>query len=389
MKKVTVLGSTGSIGKNALKVIESNPDRLELFAIAANSNIELLAEQARKFKCKYVVCNKKYKNELSAKLPPFTKLLTGIDGMIEISTKKETDIVLCAVVGTSGLKPVLEAIRAKKDIALASKEILVMAGEIIMNEVRKNKVKMLPVDSEHNAIFQCLEGRKESDVRKIILTASGGAFKNNTIQEMNNATYKDALEHPTWNMGPKITVDCATLMNKALEIVEAHWLFNMPAEKIDVVIHPQSIIHSMVEFIDGTILAQMNVTDMKFPIQYALLYPEKRGGLGTLSLPKIGTLTFEAPDRTKYPSLNFAYESILKGGTMAAVMNAANEIAVEKFKADLIKIPEIWEIIENTMSSHKTIKHPTLEQIIEADLWARNKAESYHNSKFRIYNSKC
>ena len=234
---------------------------------------------------------------------------------------------------------------------------------------------MLPVDSEHNAIFQCLEGRKKTDVRKIILTASGGAFRNNTIQEMNNATYKEALAHPTWNMGPKVTVDCATLMNKALEIVEAHWLFNMPGEKIEVVIHPQSIVHSMVEFIDGTILAQMNVSDMKFPIQYALLYPEKRGGLGTLSLPKIGSLTFETPDKKKYPSLDFAYKSIRKGGTMPAVMNAANEIAVEKFRKGLIKIPEIWNIIEKTMSAHKAIKHPTLEQIIEADLWARTKAE--------------
>ena len=375
MKKVTLLGSTGSVGQNTLKVIESNPDRLELFAIAANNNIELLAEQAHKFKCKYVVCNEKYKKELSAKLPSSTKLLTGIEGMTEISTKKETDIVLCSVVGTGGLKPVLEAIKVKKDIALASKEILVMAGEIVMNEVRKNGVKMLPVDSEHNAVFQCLEGRKETDVSKIILTASGGAFRNNTIQEMNNASYKDALAHPTWNMGPKITLDSATLMNKALEIVEAHWLFNVPAGKIDVVIHPQSIIHSMVEFVDGTILAQMSVTDMKFPIQYALLYPEKRAGLETLSLPKIGNLTFEIPDRKKYPSLDFAYESIQKGGTMAAVMNAANEIAVEKFRAGLIKIPGIWNIIKKTMSAHKTIKHPTLEQIIEADLWARAKAE--------------
>lgn len=375
MKKVTLLGSTGSVGQNTLKVIESNPDRLELFAIAANSNIELLAEQAHKFKCKYVVCNRKYKKELSAKLPSSTKLLTDVEGMIEISTKKETDIVLCSVVGTAGLKPLLEAIKAKKDVALASKEILVMAGEIVMNEVRKNGVKMLPVDSEHNAIFQCLEGRKETDVSKIILTASGGAFRNNTIQEMNNASYKDALAHPTWNMGPKITLDSATLMNKALEIVEAHWLFAVPAEKIDVVIHPQSIIHSMVEFIDGTILAQMSVTDMKFPIQYALLYPEKRAGLGTLSLPKIGNLTFEIPDRKKYPSLDFAYESIQKGGTMAAVMNAANEVAVEKFRENLIKIPEIWDIIKKTMSAHKTIKHPTLEQIIEADSWARAKAE--------------
>lgn len=375
MKNITVLGSTGSIGQNTLKVIENNPDKLKLFAIAANSNIDLLAEQARKFKCKYVVCNEKYKKELSKKLPPFTKLLNNVEGMIEISIKKETDIVLSAVVGTAGLKPVLEAIKSKKDIALASKEILVMAGEIVMNEVRKNGVKMLPVDSEHNAIFQCLEGRKESDVQKVILTASGGAFRKNTIQEMNNATYKDALAHPTWNMGPKITLDCATLMNKALEIIEAHWLFNMPAEKIEVVIHPQSIIHSMVEFIDGTILAQMSITDMKFPIQYALLYPEKRGGLGSLSLPKIGNLTFETPDKKKYPSLDFAYESIHKGGTISAVMNAANEIAVEKFRNGYINLPEIWDIIAKVMSTHKTIKHPTLEQIIEADLWARAEAE--------------
>lgn len=375
MKNVVILGSTGSIGTNAIKVIERHPDRLRLFAIAANNNVEVMAEQIKKFGCKYAVCNESSAEKLKSLVPSSVRVLCAIDGMREISTLPEVDIVLCSVVGTAGLMPVLEAIRAKKDIALASKEVLVMAGEIVMQEVKKHGVKMLPVDSEHSAIFQCLDGKKSSDVSKIILTASGGAFRNQSKEEMFKASFADAMKHPTWNMGPKVTLDSATLMNKALEIIEAHHLFDMPPEKIDVVIHPQSIVHSMVEFNDGTILAQMGITDMKAPIQHALTYPEKLGGLPSLSLFKIGTLTFEEPDRTKYPSIDIAFDAIREGGTMSAVMNAANEVAFDKFKDGKISLPGIWKIIQKVMASHSVIKRPTLEEILSADKWARIEAE--------------
>ncbi|MEI6054946.1 MAG: 1-deoxy-D-xylulose-5-phosphate reductoisomerase [Lentisphaerota bacterium] len=374
MKNVVILGSTGSIGTNAIKVIENHPDKLRLVAVAANNNVEIMADQIKRFGCKYAVCSESSADKLKRLIPSSVKILCGINGMIEISTLAEVDIVLCSVVGTAGLMPVLEAIRAKKDIALASKEVLVMAGDIVMAEVKKHGVKMLPVDSEHSAIFQCLDGKKPSDISKIILTASGGAFRNHSKEEMFKATFKDAMAHPTWNMGPKVTLDSATLMNKALEIIEAHHLFDMPPEKIDVVIHPQSIVHSMVEFNDGTILAQMGITDMKSPIQHALTYPEKAGKLPTISLSKIGTLTFEEPDRTKYPSIDIAFDAIRAAGTMPAVMNAANEVAFDKFKDGQIALPDIWKIIQNAMYSHKVIKHPTLEQILSADQWARIEA---------------
>lgn len=375
MKNVVILGSTGSIGTNAIKVIENHPGKLKLIAVAANNNVEILAEQVKKFGCKYAVCNEASAGKLRQLIPSYVKILCGIDGMIGISTLPEVDIVLCSVVGTAGLMPVLEAIKAKKDIALASKEVLVMAGDIVMAEAKKYAVKMLPVDSEHSAIFQCLDGKKHSDVSKIILTASGGAFRNHSKDAMFKASFKDAMAHPTWNMGPKVTLDSATLMNKALEIIEAHHLFDMPPEKIDVVIHPQSIVHSMVEFNDGTILAQMGVTDMKSPIQHALTYPEKLGGLPSLSLSKIGTLTFEEPDRSKYPSIDIAFHAIRVGGTMPAVMNAANEMAFDKFRYGKIALPGIWKIIQKVMASHKVFKHPTLEQILSADQWARIEAD--------------
>ncbi len=374
MKNVVILGSTGSIGTNAVKVIENHPDKLRLLAVAANNNIESLAKQVNKFGCKYAVCSVSSADSLKKLVPSSVKILCGVEGMIEISTLPATDIVLCSVVGTAGLMPVLESIKAKKDIALASKEVLVMAGEIVMEEAKKHAVRMLPVDSEHSAIFQCLEGKQTSDVSKIILTASGGAFRKHSKEEMFKATFEDAMAHPTWNMGPKVTLDSATLMNKALEIIEAHHLFRMPPEKIDVIIHPQSIIHSMVEFNDGTILAQMGITDMKSPIQHALTYPEKLGGLPLLSLSKICTLSFEEPDRAKYPSIDIAFEAIRSGGTMCAVMNAANEIAFDKFRDGKITLPDIWKIIQKVMASHMVIKHPTLNQILSADHWARLEA---------------
>jgi len=374
MKRVAVLGSTGSVGKNALEVIKRLPNKLSVSGLAADKNIELLAKQAAEFNCDKISCNIEYSQRLSLITPGETKICPGINGMIEIATDKNTDIVLCAVVGTAALMPVLEAIRAGKDIAIASKEILVMAGELVMAEARKHNVKILPVDSEHCAIFQCVENKKHSDISKIILTASGGALKNWTTEQIAKATCKDALAHPTWSMGPKITIDSASLMNKALEIIEAKWLFGLNPNQIDVVIHPQSIIHSMVEFIDGSILAQMSVTDMKFPIQYSLTYPEKIDGLKHLNLIKLKFLTFEEPDRTRFPSLDYAFHAMNVGGTMPAVMNAANELAVDIFLKNKIRFPDIWKIIEKTMSAHKVIHSPTIEQIIEADKWAKQAA---------------
>lgn len=387
MKNIVILGSTGSIGRNTIKVVQNLKGMFKVFGIAANSNIEQLAIQAKELGCKKVVCGDLHFKALRKLLPNSYEVSCGLQGMTEIVTAPDVDIVLCAVVGTSALFPVLEAIKAGKDIAIASKEILVMAGELVMQEATKRKVKMIPVDSEHSAIFQCLEGKKHSDVSKIILTASGGAFLHATQKQINNATVKEALKHPTWNMGKKVTIDSASLMNKALEIIEARWLFNISADKIDVVVHPQSIIHSMVEFIDGTILAQMSITDMKFPIQYALTYPEKfTGQLQSLNLSEVSNLTFERPDRKRFPSLDFAYWALNDGGTLSTVMNAANEIAVEEFIKEKIKFGDIWQIIEKVMNAHHTIVHPSLDEIIAADLWAKDKAKDLTcgQSKLRL-----
>ena len=377
MKNIVILGSTGSIGTNTVRVVKKLKDRFRVVGLAANKNIDLLEEQARELECTNIVCNENLKEELQSRLKDEFKVNSGIEGMIELSTLAEADIVLCAVVGTAALMPVLEAIKCKKDIAIASKEILVMAGEIVMKAAEENNVKMLPVDSEHSAIFQCLEGRQNRDISKILLTASGGAFRDATVEEMEKAELKDALNHPTWSMGQKVTIDSASLMNKALEIIEAKWLFGVSPEQIEVIVHPQSIVHSMVEYLDGTVIAQMSATDMKFPIQYALTYPEKvPGGLKPLNFGEIGALTFYSPDRSKFPSIDFAFEALKKGGTLPAVMNAANEVAVEKFVEGKIKFVQIWSIVRQTMNAHKIIANPCLEEIIEADKWAKEFAET-------------
>ncbi len=372
-KNVVILGSTGSIGENAVKIAKHLPNELSVYGLVAKNNIAKLAEQAISLNCKNVITSapEKY-NELKKKLPTNTNVATGEEAIIELVTDPNVDIILCAIVGTGGLLPVLEAVKAGKDIALASKEVLVMAGELVMNEVKKQNIQLLPVDSEHNAIFQCIEGKKYSDVEKLILTASGGPFRNASLTEIQNANYAAALKHPTWAMGPKITIDSASLMNKALEIVEARWLFDIEGSKIDVIVHPQSIIHSMVEFIDGTVLAQMSSPDMKFPIQYALTYPHKHiGTLPSLDFAKLANLTFEAPRKDIFPALDFAYYALEKSGTMPVVMNAANEVAVQLFSQDKIKFTEIWSIIEKTMDKHKLIENPTLDDILNADEWAR------------------
>jgi len=371
-KKIVILGSTGSVGENAVKVAKHLHDRINVVGIAARRDIKKLSAQARELGCKWVAVSDETKtNDLKKNLPSSVKVLSGEEGLIEISSLPEADMTLCAISGAAGLLPVVHAIKARKDIALATKEALVMSGEIIMDMVKKTGTKLLPVDSEHSAIFQCLEGKRSKDVEKLILTASGGPFKDFSLDDMKKVSCEMALAHPTWAMGPKISIDSATLMNKALEIIEARWLFDISADKIETVIHPQSVIHSMVEFIDGTILAQMSAPDMKFPIQYALTYPEKmRDTHEKLDFAKYSRLSFELPDRIKFPSLDFASFALKEGGTMPAVMNAANEVAVERFRTGKINFTSIWVVIEKVMSAHKTKKKPDMPTILAADKWA-------------------
>lgn len=377
-RRIAVLGSTGSIGENALKIIRHLSGELELVGIAARNNCKRLAEQAKEFGAKFAVLRDENKlEELKGLLPKGIHALSGREGLVELASNKDVDMVLCAIVGIEGIFPVLEAIKAKKDIAIASKEVLVLAGDIVMNEVRKNKVAFIPVDSEHSAVFQCIEGRKHCEIRKIILTASGGPFRGWKREKLATVSFADALNHPTWDMGPKVTVDSATMMNKALEIIEAGHLFDLPAEKIEVVIHPQSVVHSMVEFLDGTILAQLSPPDMCYPIQNALTYPVRHRGIAEpLDFAKFATLSFERPDIETFPSIKLAYQALKRGGTLPAVMNAANEIAFERFSKGEISFTQIWEIIENTMNAHQPLDAPQLDAILKADLWARSFASN-------------
>ena len=377
-KRIVILGSTGSVGVNAVKVAKHLKDEIEVVGVAARNNVELLAQQARELQCPFVVSSDPAaKQRLESLVPESCTVMTGDNAMTDLAIMPEVKVVLCAIVGTGGLTPVLGAIKAGKTIALASKEILVMAGEIVMAETAASGSVILPVDSEHSAIFQCLEGRRHEDVSKLILTASGGPFRNSTRADIECASMDHALTHPVWDMGPKVTIDSASMMNKALEIIEAKWLFDVPPEKIDVVIHPQSLIHSMVEFVDGTLLTQMSTPDMRFPIQYALTYPRKLpGGLKPFDFNKFRQISFELPDRNIFPSLDFAYFALREGGTMPAVMNAANETAVDMFRKGKIKFHEIWNIIEQSMSKHDTVKHPSLDEIMEADRWAKDFAQN-------------
>ena len=376
MKNVVLLGSTGSIGTSTIKVAEDLPDRIRLIALAAGNNADLLLEQTRRHKPQAICINDAKKAApLREVLGKDCEVLTGEDGLVKLATLPEADIVLIAIVGTGGLKPALAAIRAGKDIAVASKEILVMAGETVMNEARKHGVRVLAVDSEHSAIFQCLDGKPSASVRKLWLTASGGPFRNTPKSEFAGITVERALKHPSWVMGRKITIDSATLFNKGLEMIEARWLFDIGMERVAVVVHPQSVVHSMVEFVDGSMLAQLSTPDMCLPIQYALTYPERAvSGRVQTNLAKLGSLTFEEPDPEKFPSLKLARQAGEIGGTLPAVLNAANEVAVEAFVNRRISFPQITETVDRTMSRHKVVAHPTLEQILEADTWARQAA---------------
>lgn len=376
MKNIVLLGSTGSIGTSTIKVADDLPDQIRLLGLAAGNNVELLLEQTRKHKPEAVsICDPTKAKELQDVLGTSTRVFSGNEGLIKLATLPAADIVLIAIVGTAGLKPALAAIRAGKDIAVASKEILVMAGEIVMNEARKYGVHVLAVDSEHSAIFQCLDGKPSNSVRKLWLTASGGPFRKTPKEEFASITVEQALKHPSWVMGRKITIDSATLFNKALEMIEARWLFDIEMGRVDVVVHPQSVVHSMVEFVDGSMLAQLSTPDMCLPIQYALTYPERAASERVqTSLAKLGSLTFEEPDIERFPSLELARRAGELGGTFPAVLNAANEVAVEAFVNRKINFPQITDTVRRTMESHKIVLHPTLDQILEADAWARQEA---------------
>ena len=376
MKNVVLLGSTGSIGTSAVKVAEDLPNHIRLIGLAAGDNAELLLKQAQKHQPEAISINNYAKSrDLEKALGATTQVYAGDEGLITLATLPSADIVLIAIVGTAGLKPALAAIRAGKDIAIASKEILVMAGEIVMNEANKHGVHVLAVDSEHSAIFQCLDGQSSDHVRKLWLTASGGPFRTTPREEFPNITVESALKHPSWVMGPKITIDSATLFNKGLEMIEARWLFDIGIERVGVLVHPQSIVHSMVEFVDGSLLAQLSTPDMCLPIQYALTYPERiPSDRVQTDFVKLGSLTFEAPDEERFPALKLARRAGETGGTLPAVMNAANEVAVEAFLKQKINFPQITETVRRVMDAHTVVTHPTLEKILEADAWARAEA---------------
>src|SRR5437764_3220930 len=417
-KRIVVLGATGSIGENAAKVARDIPERVEIVGLAANSKARELAAQANELRPRAVcIVDETKLSELRANLKYQPEIFSGETGLCEIASTVASDMVLIAIVGTGGLRPALAAIEAGKDLAVASKEILGMAGEIGMREAREKGVHVLPVDSEHNAIFQCLEGRVSqsnklptsnaqhptsnaetaspartstlgvgrsaldvSDVRRIILTASGGPFREMPREDFDSITPDQALKHPTWNMGPKITIDSASLFNKGLEMIEAHWLFGVRMAQVEVVIHPQSIVHSMVEFADGSVLAQLSHSNMCFPIQYAITWPERVANtLPPLDFSKLSRLEFFTPRYDDFPALNLARRAGETGGTLPAVMNAANEIAVAGFLDRQVRFPDIWQIVEEVMNRHTSVAHPDLDAILQADQWARNEAQGYLN----------
>lgn len=372
-KNVVVLGSTGSIGESSLKVARDIPERMNVIGLAANRSVESLAGQIEEFDIKQgCLYDPTGLDELSNRVGSDVTLHSGEEGLIELATLPDADLVLIAIVGVAGLRPALAAIEAGKDIAVASKEILVMAGETVMTAAREKGVRVLPVDSEHNAIFQCLEDRSSADVSRLILTASGGPFRTLPREQLADVTKAQALKHPTWEMGQKITIDSATLFNKGLEMIEARWLFDIEMARVDVIVHPQSIVHSMVEFIDSSILAQLSTTDMCFPIQYAITWPERvPNTLPPLDFAELARLDFEAPRWEDFPALTLAKEAGTAGGTLPAVMNAANEVAVSAFLKERIAFPKIWETVSVTMEKHDTIAPPSLEEIINADKEAR------------------
>ncbi len=383
MKRLSVLGSTGSIGCNTLKIVQKFPDRFQIVSLAAKTNVALLAQQIEQFKPNLAVMyDKKHAELLRQAIPKKqpVQILFGHEGYLKAASQNDADIVVTAFVGAAGLLPTLEAIEAGKHIALANKETLVMAGELVMKKALDSGINILPVDSEHSAVFQCLEGHRKTDLKKILLTASGGPFLNWPKSDFERITPEDALNHPTWQMGKKITIDSATLMNKGLEIIEAKWLFDVTPEQIQVIVHPQSIIHSLVSYCDGSIIAQLSKPDMTGAIAYALSYPERLDMDNSfLSLPGLGSLTFSEPDLDKFPCLALAMEACHTGGTLPAVMNAANEKAVGFFLENMISFIQIPKLIEKVMNQHQVIPSPGLDEILQSDQWARNTAEQVMN----------
>jgi 1-deoxy-D-xylulose-5-phosphate reductoisomerase len=395
-KRVVILGATGSIGESALKVARDIPERMEIVGLAAKSNAKKLAAAANEIRPESVCLVEETQVEALRKALDYKpRIFSGDAGLLEIACLTNADMVLVAIVGTGGLRPALAAIEARKDLAVASKEILVMAGEIVMRAARENEVHVLPVDSEHNAIFQCLEAVRlraahdggvasQTDIRRIILTASGGPFRETPRTDFDSITPEQALKHPTWNMGPKITIDSATLFNKGLEMIEAHWLFGVEMKRVEVVIHPQSIVHSMVEFTDGSTLAQLSYSNMCFPIQYAVTWPDRvPNTLPSLDFSKLSKLEFSTPRYEDFPALNLARRAGEIGGTLPAVMNAANEIAVAAFLRGEVRFAEIWGIVEAVMNRHTTVAHPNLDVILGADQWARTQAQEWAQSAKR------
>lgn len=378
MKKIAILGSTGSIGESTLEVVRHFNGEFSVEMISGMANVGLLEKQIREFNPKVaVIGSEEDAKVLSSNLDGSCEILYGPDGLLEASKKCDYDIFVGAIVGFSGFAPTIEAIRRGKRIALANKETLVVAGELITKLCQEYGAELIPVDSEHSAIFQCLLGEKTKSIKKIILTASGGPFFNKTPEELEKVTVREALDHPTWKMGSKITIDSATMMNKGLEVIEAYWLFHLPVDMIDVIVHPQSIIHSMVEFVDGSLKAQLSTPDMKLPIQLALTYPERRNGnFVETNFASIGNLTFFKPDPATFRCLRLAYDALEEGGTAPCIVNAANEIAVRKFLDGSIAFMQIPEIIDNTLNRMEIIHHPDLKTIYEQNKQARAMAES-------------
>jgi 1-deoxy-D-xylulose-5-phosphate reductoisomerase len=381
MKRIAILGSTGSIGRSALDIVSAHRDRFRVTVLTAGSNVALLDKQVESFAPDVVAvadnkAARELKRRIGKKRASLLTILSGQDGIADAAAYEDSDFVLSAIVGAAGLIPTLSAVRSGKTIGLANKEALVMAGRILISESKKYRSKIIPVDSEHSAIFQCIEGHRKAAIRSIILTASGGPFAERSPADMVDITPEEALKHPRWKMGKKITIDSATLMNKGFEVIEAHHLFGLPHQSIDVVIHPQSIVHSIVEFKDRSCIAQLSVPDMKGPIAYALTYPQRIDNIiDGLSLHEIGTLTFKKPKKISFPCLSYAYRALEAGGTMPSVLNAANEVAVNAFLKGIIRFTEIPVIIRKTMEEHTVRSDTELHAVIEADQWARKTAE--------------
>jgi 1-deoxy-D-xylulose-5-phosphate reductoisomerase len=382
MKKLSILGSTGSIGVNTLEIVAQHPDKFQVVALAGGKNLPRMEEQISRFRPDLAsVKDEELARQLRQNLSSHpTRILSDTDGLMAVATHPQAEMVVSALVGSVGLLPTLAAVKAGKNLALANKESLVMAGEILVREIRDQRVNLLPIDSEHSAIFQALAGHRKEEIRRIILTASGGPFLNTPLEELENVTPRQALNHPQWRMGKKVTIDSASLMNKGLEVIEAYWLFGVPFSQIEVHIHPQSIVHSMIEYIDGSVIAQLALPDMRGPIAYALSYPERLDlRLPSLNLFEVGPLSFRSVDHRRFPALGLAYQALEEGGTMATVLNAANEVAVEAFLQGRLGFLKIPRVIRETMERHRPGQQNSLEDILHAHDWAREEARQIIN----------